>query len=236
MEHRNLFARTLTLAAALAALFAAAPAGAGFPGNDFLKQDEQATYRHVCINAPQTQCVDVDDFDSLFTGTECSPQAPESCAVDLVPDKQIRGVLTLIADDVDPTVPFDNIRTASMLEFQIGDELFVIADTFPEGQQIGSWNPIQGENAIFEVGFGGGALFKGNLGPFKTRIEEIAAAKLGVDTNATDPVMVEGLSLSPTPTGTPKTPPGFEDPNAHDDGPLAKVARYRVTIRFAKRL
>jgi hypothetical protein len=49
-------------------------------------------------------------------------------------------------------------------------------------------------------------------------------------------VLFEGLSTSTTPTGTPKTPPAFGAPDEHDDGPLAKVARYRVTIRFAKRL
>lgn len=233
MDPRTLFARALSLVAGTAAAVFATPAGAGFPGNDFLKGQEQATYRHVCTNAPATQCVATDN--DLFTGAECNPAAPDSCRVDVLPDVQIRGVLTLIADDVDPDVQFSGVRTASVLEFQIGDESYFIADTFPSDEQVGAWNPIQRENAIFEVGFGGGALFQGNLAPTAARIEEIAAAQLGVDTNATDPVIVEGLSLSPTPTGTPKTPPAFLDPSDEDGGDLGKVARYRVTIRFAKR-
>lgn len=235
MEHRILAARAVSLAAALGLTVAATPAGAGFPGNDFLKQSEQAQYRHVCKNAPATLCVSTDAFDGLFTGAECAPAAPSSCVIDLVPDRQIRGILTLIADDVTPGDAFSPVRTAVLLELQIGDQSYLLGDTFSENEQVGAWNPIQGENAIFEVGFGGGALFQSNLSALRNRIEAIAAAQLGVDTNATDPVIVEGLSVSPTPTGTPKTPPTFESPGAHDSDPLGKVARYRVTIRFAKR-
>lgn len=155
--------------------------------------------------------------------------------VDLVPDKQIRGVLTLIADDTEPGNEFSPVRTTAVLEFQIGDQSYYLGDTFSENEQVGAWNPIQSENAIYQVGFGGGALFQNNLSAMRAGIETIAAAQLGVDTTATDPVIVEGLSLSPTPTGTPKTPPAFEAPNEHDSDPLGEVARYRVTIRFAKR-
>jgi len=236
MEPRTLFVRALSPVAALAAIVVATPAGAGFPGNDFLKQAEQAQYRHVCKNAPATLCVATDAFDGLFTGAECVPAEPASCLIDLVPDQQIRGVLTIIGDDVDPTIEFGDIRAAAMLEFQVDGERFVIADTFQQGEQIGSWNPIQGENAIFQVGFGGGALLQGSLAAIAAKLEAIASTTLGVDVAATDPVLFEGLSSSPVPTGTPKTPPLFEAPDQHDGDPLAKVARYRVTIRFAKRL
>lgn len=219
---------------ALAAAIVSTPASAGFPTGDFLKQAEEARFRHVCQSSPATPCTLV-DLDGLFTGAECTPPAAASCVIDFVPEKQLRGVLTVIADDVVPAVPDGNIRTAVLLELQVGEETFFLADTFPEAEQIGAWNPVPGENSIFQIGFGGGALFQNNLAPLGARIEAIAAAKLGVDTATSDPVIVEGLTLSPTPTGTPKTPPDF--PTAGNPAPvdaLGQVARYRVTIRFAK--
>src|SRR5690606_17781854 len=104
---------------------------------------------------------------------------------------------------------------------------------------IGAWFPFDfvEEDSVFRVGFGGGQFFPNELAPLGARLSAIAQAELGVPADAV-PVIQEALSDAPS------SQPGSTPANRKQDGPalgasaspdpLGSVARYRITIRFAR--
>jgi hypothetical protein len=238
----NVSNRTLVaaLAAALATL-AAGPARAGFPGTNNLAEAERVLLRYVCSNAPQTQCVEQDPFGGGFTASECPASPAPTCAIDYVPNAEIRALLTVIADDRtgEPPSADPDVRTTVMLEFKIGNDSYAIADFFQEDTTVGDWFFVPSEADIFHFDFGGGALLSNRLSTLGSKLKQIGAAHLGVP-SLSNPVIVEGLAESPVHNGgTPKpqeleTNQSLTASGSNPGQPLASIARYRVTIKFAR--
>ncbi len=152
-----------------------------------------------------------------------------------------------------------------VLEVRHGDQLFVIADAYTASQLgdliVGNWdNRLSRESLIFSVDFNGalfltprelggetvqGGAFDG-IGAKLTAIAE----QLGVvtDANAVLPIIAKASrdgarkrfdQSDPTACPTPPdfgTPPGCGEGEVQEDGSLASVARYRLTISFAEKL
>jgi len=248
MSQRRLFA-----AAACASLALGAPAAhAGFPGNLTLGQTEAAVLRYVCSNAPQTRCVTVDSSSGLHDASECPANPAPTCVLDYVPNAEIRGLLTIIADDRtgdlvgndnhpwNPLVDGEDTRTMVLLEFKIGSDSYALADFFPGQAKIGEWFSVPSEADIFQFQFGGGALLGGSLNTLGQKLEQLGQAHLGVPSTNTRPVLVEGLfESSANSFGTPKpreleTDQSAVPSNTSTGQPLASIARYRVTIKFVR--
>jgi len=237
MSDRNL----LGLAAIAAAALVAPAARAGFPGTNNLAEAERVLLRYVCSNAPQTQCVDQDPFGGGFTASECPANPAPTCAIDYVPNAEIRALLTIVADDRTGETPSSDpdVRTTVILEFKIGNDSYAIADFFQEDTTVGDWFFVPSEADIFHFDFGGGALLSNRLSTLGSKLKQIGVAKLGVP-SLSNPVIVEGLAESPVHNGGTPKPQELEThqsntATATDLGqPLASIARYRVTIKFAR--
>jgi hypothetical protein len=221
---------TALLGAAAVAL-AATAAQAGFPGSFSANQAQQFALRFVCADAPATQCLDL-DFNGFLSGIECpAPAADPVCVPDFV-GGEIRGVLTVVSDNVDPgaaTPAFS--RVSLVFDFRIGDEAMVLADTFDEDFGVGGWFPYTEEDDAFTFDFAGGALFEQELGDLGDQILAVGQSRLGVPAGAI-PVISEGIIVTSPSTSSQdalKTP--TRDASAPTDE-TASVARYRITVRF----
>jgi hypothetical protein len=214
---------------ALLASLAAAPASwAGFPSLQNPNADQQAVLRFVCADAPGTQCLD-QDADGVATGVECpAPAADPVCVPDFAAG-EIRGTLTVLADDVSAESGPNDIRMTVLFDFKAAGRSFVLADTFLD--QIGGWNVVFDENEVADYLFVGGTLFQGNLAPLGAQIQAIAQTELGVPADAL-PVVAEGVveTTSSLDASSVRKAPG-RDASDPADG-TASVARYRLTIRF----
>jgi hypothetical protein len=225
------------LAAAAVLLCVGSAARAGFPGNGSVQQEILSSLRWVCEAEPATACVQTDgNVPPALTGAECPGGPPAPCVVDFVPDAEIRALLTVAADDrSDVASDGQDVDVAILVEFQIGDERFVLSDFAPGGSRISGWNPLFSEDAIFaEPNLNeGGVLLGASLDPLRLRIEDIARPRLGLPASGVRAV------LTAEPLATPSTQPRRKSPerevDASADGdPLASVARFRVTVRFAR--
>lgn len=221
-------ATRIALGALLAAVAAAPAARAGFPSAADPDADQQAVLRFVCADDPAIQCLDLDP-DGLSTGVECpAPAADPVCVPDFAPG-EIRGTLTVLADDVSAEGGPNDIRMTVLFDFKVGAQSFVLADTFLD--KIGGWNVVFDETEVANYLFVGGTLFQGNLAPLGSRILALAQQELGVPAG-TLPVVAEGV-VATTPSldaADVRKAPG-RDASAPTDG-TATVARYRITVRF----
>lgn len=233
-RHRGRAAAAPALAAAL--LLAAPVARAGFPSNGSVQEEIFSTLRWVCEAEPATACVETDgEIPPSLTGAECPGGPPAPCVVDFVDGADLRGLLTVIADDRSDTADDgQDVDAAILFEFQIGDERFVLAEFAPAASRIAGWNPLVREDAIFaEPNLNeGGVLLGGTLDALRERLEDIARPRLGLPASGVRAV------LTAEPLAEPATRPqrkgADREVDASADGdPLASVARFRVTIRFA---
>jgi hypothetical protein len=245
--------RLLAALGSIALVAAASPARAGFPGDLSAGEIQRSVLKYVCANAPATTCV-VDSGSGEFTPETTCPAATPTplCVVDFIPNAEIRALLTVIADDRTPAATdFGDVRTTVLLEFKIGDDSYAIADAYNPQSAIGEWFNVPTERDIYRFDFAGGALLGGSLKPLGDKLLQIGQARLGVPSTKVTPVMTEGLVAtstaagSATPNGTPKPQeletnqscvPADTDAScaaAQAGQPLASIARYRVTIKFA---
>jgi hypothetical protein len=159
--------------------------------------------------------------------------------VDYVPNAEIRALLTIVSDDNTPgAVLAGETDNTVIVEFKIGDDSYALADFFEENQDIAFWFNVPFESDIYSFQFAGGALLNGSLANLRDKLLQIGQARLGVPTANVQPVLFEGIVPSDTPNGTPK-PNELETnqsavPNGGAGQPLASIARYRVTIKFAR--
>jgi hypothetical protein len=222
--HRTAVRTVSALAAALA--LGPVPAAATAPGSLDATQREQSVLKFVCANAPAIQCVDLDSGNFTFSASECpAAPPPQECVPDFIPDVEIRGILTVILDDPTPDQTGDiNVRSTVLIEFQIGDTPYVVAETFTPGQKIADWFPLADEEGALKVNlsFRSANVPFGAIVPLYTRIREIATAELGVPATA----------LTTLRAADPKTPELTVDASGPTDT-LASVGRYRVVIKFA---
>lgn len=216
-------------------------ARAGFPlGVPNVLELEHDAVRHVCSNAPAIVCLQRDTpnfFRGLYTAAECpNPASAPTCVIDFVPNAEIRGVLTIVADDRRPDLaayePGDDFNTTLLFEFTANGKDFVVADTFHG--VFGRWFAFDFvEPRVSATGLGGAQFFPGSLQALKTRLQQIAASELGVAPDSV-PVMLEALSTAPSSQSANSTVhKGPEADASADDDPLATVVRFRVTLRFA---
>jgi hypothetical protein len=236
MHHRSLASGLF----AITLVAGASPAHAGFPGGGTIGEIQRSLFRYVCSNNPQIVCQLDPNFGTFDPDADCGVAVPpRTCELDVVPNTDIRAALTIIADDKtpDPRPPGDgDVRTTVMLEFQIGEDRYALADFFPENTKIAEWFYVPEESDIFHFDFSGGSLLNGSLTPLRQKLEAIGKAKLGVPATGVSAVMFPG---GPSVFGLPKPQELETDasavPSAGSAGnPLASIARYRVTIRFAK--
>lgn len=208
----------------------ATAAQAGFPGTFTANQVQQFALRFVCADAPSTQCLDLDS-NGFLTGLECpSPVPTPPCLPDFV-GGEIRGLLTVVGDKLDPASPTSFTRVSLVFDFRIGDEAMVLADTFQEDFGVGGWFPFTEEDDIFSFDFAGGSLFEQELGDLGEQLLAIGQSQLGVPAGAI-PVIAEGIIVSSPSTASAdaeKTP--TRDATLPGDE-TASVARYRITVRF----
>jgi hypothetical protein len=236
MHHRSLASGLFAITLAAGAW----PAHAGFPGGGTIGEIQRSTFRYVCSNNPLIVCqLDPDSgtFDPIADCGSGSP--PPTCEIDVVPNTDIRAALTIIADDKTPAPrpPGDgDVRTTILLEFQIGEDRYALGDFFPENTKIAEWFYVPEESDIYHFDFSGGSLLNGSLTALRLKLEEIARAKLGLPASGVRAVMFTG---GPSAFGLPKPRELETDASAIPSGgssgnPLASIARYRVTIRFAR--
>ena len=233
-----------SLALMLAIGLASSAARAGFPGTGNAGETQRSLLRYVCSNAPATQCV-VDPGSGQFDPATTCGSATATCQVDYVANAEIRALLTVISQDRTPAVTdFADTRNTILLEFKIGNDSYAIAEAFDPQSSIGEWFNVPTERDIFRFDFAGGALLEGSLAPIRQKLLQLGRARLGVPTGNVVPVIVEGIVPS---VNTPKPQeletnqscvPNDTDPSCPPVGsgpgqPLASVARYRVTVKYA---
>ncbi|HTY16193.1 MAG TPA: hypothetical protein VMH82_00550 [Myxococcota bacterium] len=246
--------RLVAVLGGLALLAAATPVRAGFPGSNTAGEVQRSSLRYVCANATATQCP-IDPQSGDFTpATSCPAANPTPlCVADFIPNAEIRALLTIVADDRTPAATdFGDVRAFAMLEFKIGEDSYAIADAFNPQSAVGEWFNVPTERDIYKFDFAGGALMEGSLASLRQEILKIGRARLGIPSTGVMPVMLEGLVATPntagsaTPEGTPKPQeletnqscvPSDTDPSCTGvpaGQPLASIARYRVSIQFAR--
>ncbi len=212
---------------AFALLLPAVASQASAPGSLDARERLLATIRSVCANNPSQVCTTQLPNSAEFDPAQCpATPAPQACVFDFLPNADIRALLTVISDDPTPAdTTTADVRVGVLLEFQIGEKHFVIAEQFTPGAKIADWFPIFAEDAITGVessfyATNGGFQVGSSLGK---RMVEIAVAELGVPANSI-PTLV---------AAEPKTP----ELEVDQSGPTQEtgsVARFRVTIRFGK--
>jgi len=212
---------------AFALLLPAVASQATAPGSLDARERLLLTVQSVCANNPSQVCTTHLSNSAEFDPLQCpAAPAPQECVIDFLPNTEIRALMTVISDDPTPAVTSDaDVRIAVLLEFQIGEKHYVIADAFTPGSKIADWFPIFGEADIFSVDNS----FYATNGPFQAnsdigkRLVEIAITEFGVPAN-TIPTLL---------AADPKTPELAVDQSGATQA-TGSVARYRVTIRFAK--
>jgi hypothetical protein len=215
----------LILACAL--LFPALTASATAPGSLDAREREFVVLQFVCANNSSQVCTTHLPASPAFDPAQCpATPAPQECVIDFIPNAEIRALMTVIGDDPSPadqTTP--DVRISVLLEFQIGEEKFVIAESFTPGNKIADWFPIFDEHDVFSMGntFYATNVPIGATTSIGDRLVQIAIAKFGAPAN----------SIATLRAADPKTPELEVDQSGATQA-TGSVARYRVTIRFAK--
>ena len=116
------------------------------------------------------------------------------------------------------------MRIAVLLEFQIGDSPYVIADAFTPGAKIADWFAVLDESGVFSIdnSFDATNVPFGATSDIGKRLVEIAIAKFGAPANSIPTLLA----------ADPKTPELEIDQSGATQA-TGSVARYRVTFRFA---
>lgn len=197
------------------------------PGSLDARERLLHTIQSVCANNPSQVCTTQLPNSAEFDPAQCpATPAPQECVFDFLPNTEIRALMTVISDDPTPAVTTDaDVRIAVLLEFQIGEKHFVIADTFTPGAKIADWFAIFDEAAIFSVNssfYATNGAFQANSDIGK-RLVEIAITEFGVPATSIPTLLA----------ADPKTPELTVDQSGATQG-TGSVARYRIAIRFAK--
>ena len=212
---------------ALALLLPAVASRATAPGSMDARERLLDTVQSVCANNPTQVCTTQLEGSFEFDPAQCpATPAPQECVIDFLPDSEIRTLLTVISDDPTPADTTNtDVRIGVLLEFQIGEKHFVIAELFTPGAKIADWFPIALEEVIFGVAnsfyaTNGGFQANSDIGK---RLIEIAVAELGLPASSIPTLVAVDL----------KTP----ELEVHQSGATqgtGSVARYRATFRFAR--
>ena len=127
---------------AFALLLPAVASQASAPGSLDARERLLATIRSVCANNPSQVCTTQLPNSAEFDPAQCpATPAPQACVFDFLPNADIRALLTVISDDPTPAdTTTADVRVGVLLEFQIGEKHFVIAEQFTPGAKIADWS------------------------------------------------------------------------------------------------
>lgn len=196
------------------------------PGSLDARERLLHTVQSVCANNPSQVCTTKLPNSPEFDPAQCpATPAPQECVIDFLPNAEIRALMTVIGDDPTPAVTSDaDVRIAVLLEFQIGDSPYVIADAFTPGAKIADWFAVLDESGVFSIhnSFAATNVPFGATSDIGQRLVEIAIAKFGVPANSIPTLLA----------ADPKTPELEVDQSGATQA-TGSVARYRVLIRFA---
>lgn len=212
---------------AFALLLPAIASRATAPGSLDARERLLHTVQSVCANNPSQVCTIRLPNEAEFDPAQCpATPAPRECVIDFLPNSEIRALMTVIGDDQTPgDTTTSDVAIDVLIEFQIGEKHFVIAETFPPGARIADWFAVATEDDVFSIE----TSFYATNGPFQTgsaiskRLVEIAVAELGVP-----------VTSIPTLLAADRKTPDLEVDQSGATQATGSVARYRIALRFAK--
>jgi hypothetical protein len=197
------------------------------PGSLDARERLLHTIQSVCANNPSQVCTTQLPNSAEFDPAQCpATPAPQECVFDFLPNAEIRALMTVIGDDPTPdATDVADVRLTVLIEFQIGEEHFVIAESFTPGAKIADWFPVIDEHDVFSIDssfYATNGLFQASSS-IGQRLVQIASAKFGAPANSIPTLLA----------ADPKTPE-LETDQSGPTQPTGSVARYRITIRFGK--
>jgi hypothetical protein len=221
---------TPSLACGLVAALAL-PAQAGIPGGGTsIEVRANDLLLHVCQEDPTIACVerDLSAFAHPYTGAECEAEglAP-ACEIAFVKGSEVRGTLTLSADE---DLATGEVALTLTYRFRLGGSaqpFHVLTESYPPGTRLGNWNPIVAESEIFDVR-GEGQILDGSLEPVATELLRLLEAWFAQRRRPLPDAVpvVTRIERASGPLESDHAEPGTD--------PLGSSAHYLFEFRFAR--